>query len=92
MKTFLFALAGTSLLAACGGEPPRQEGQVSGEEVAEKLEEAADQSDPRAEEVLEDAADEAEDRESLQPVDEAGSFAQEAMRKAGEAQASPSPN
>lgn len=51
---------------------------------------AADQSAPKAKEVLENAADEAREHPSLAPVDDPNSFAQEAMKKAGEAEASAS--
>jgi hypothetical protein len=55
--------------------------------VADRLEDAADQSGPAAKKVLKDAADEAREHQTLAPVDEPGSFAQEAMQKAGNAQA-----
>lgn len=85
------ALAMIGALIACNGQDPRETQQsgeqdnVSGEVVADKLEEAAENSEAEAAEVLEDAADRAEEMDTLPPVDEPGSFAQEAMKNAGEA-------
>lgn len=92
MNKFSIVLAGLLALAACGeersGEGEKAPGeQVSGEKVADRLEEAADQSGPAAEEVLENAAEAARERESMAPVSEPGSFAQRAMQKAGKAEA-----
>ena len=68
--TLLFGLS--VVLAACS-EPDTQsreplgDDRISGETVSERLEEAAEQSDPEAAEVLDDAADEAEGRERMEP-------------------------
>jgi hypothetical protein len=67
------------LLTSCGGG-----GQA--EATAEKLEEAAEQSDPAAAEVLENAADEIRDGNSASPAAAPGSEAQQAMEAAGNAQ------
>lgn len=77
-RTFAFAALLAALpLAACGGA----------ETPSEKLEEAAEQSDPAAAAVLENAADRIEDMNAVQPVGEPGSAAQQAMQEAGDAQA-----
>ena len=83
------AVASTLLLAvsACGGQNQQAGGSASGEEVGDRLDEAAKQSAPTARRVLENAADEARQRPSMAPVDQPGSYAQEAMSKAGEAEA-----
>ena len=78
-------------LAACGEGTVAEQSdavtgeQVPGEEVADALYDAASQSGPAAREVLEDAADIAAQEESLDPVGEPGSFAQDAMQAAGNA-------
>lgn len=94
MKNSILAFTGLFMLAACADDrgdettTNTEQEQVSGDVVANELEEAAAQSDPAAAEVLEDAAETARGRESMTPVDEPGSFAQEAMEEAGEAAAS----
>lgn len=90
MKKAAIALFCVVGLSACGAadEPDA----VSGEAVADRLEKAADQSSPAAREVLKDAAAEARKQPSLDPVDEPGSFAQEAMEKAGNAEAPSTPS
>ena len=75
MKRSLAPLPMVALLAlaACGGG-----GQSQAENTAEALEEAAEQSDPAAAQVLENAADAAR---------EGNGNAQQALQKAGNAQA-----
>lgn len=70
-------------LAACGGEPE----QASPDEVADKLEQAADQSDPKAAEVIDQRAQELRGSASVAPPGEAGSYAQKTMEEAGAAAA-----
>lgn len=82
------ALAGVLGLSACGQPQSDEPTQVSGEEVADKLDKAADQSGPVAREALTEAAQEAREQPSMAPVDQPGSFAQDAMQKAGNAEAS----
>jgi|GEM_PF-2987852 hypothetical protein len=72
------------LLCACGGG-----GQA--EATAEKLEEAAEQSDPAAAQVLENAAEEIREGNSTAPSGAPGSEAQQAMEAAGNAQAATLP-
>ncbi|MET1756661.1 hypothetical protein ABVV53_14550 [Novosphingobium sp. RD2P27] len=69
----------TFALAACGGE------QTSADRVADKLDEAAEQSGPVAAEVIEERADQLRERETAAPVGQPGSYAQDTMRKAGAA-------
>ena len=69
-------------LCACGGG-----GQNQAEATAEKLEEAAEQSDPAAAEVLENAADEVRDGNAAAPASDGNSQAQQALEAAGNAQA-----
>lgn len=64
------------LAAACGGP------ETPAENAAESLEEAADQSTPRAEEVLENRADRVEEMEGVN----AQNYVQESMQAAGNAQ------
>lgn len=91
MRKSVLALAVPLLLAACAdGNSNNQEG-TSGDEVADQLEEAADQSAPTAERVLDEAAEQARDQETMAPAGQPGSFAQDAMEKAGEAEANASP-
>jgi|GEM_PF-7125346 ABC-type glycerol-3-phosphate transport system substrate-binding protein len=93
MRKHVALFAATLALAACGGEKPTGQTSTatSGDEVADRLEDAADQSGPRAKQVLENAADEAREHPSLAPVEKPGSFAQEAMEKAGKAEAAGTP-
>lgn len=86
----IFVSASLALLTACGNESSDQQ-MVPGQEVADRLDDAADQSAPRAEQVLHDAADQARQVDTMEPVDQPGSYAQRAMEKAGEAEASASP-
>jgi hypothetical protein len=86
MRKHLALLASALTLAACGGQEPSARASTSGDEVADRLEDAADQSAPKAKQVLENAADEARQHASLAPVEKPGSFAQEAMEKAGKAE------
>jgi hypothetical protein len=67
------------LLCACGAG-----GQADA--TADKLEEAAEQSDPAAAEVLETAADDIREGNSASPASAPGSEAQQAMEAAGNAQ------
>ena len=64
------------LLAACGGA------ETPAENAAESLEEAADQSTPRAEAVLENRADQVEEMEGV----DAENYVQESLQDAGNAQ------
>ena len=92
MKHLPLALvAATLTLSGCGGQSSQEGEQVSGDQVADKLDQAADQSAPIAKDVLETAAAEARGQESMAPIDQPGSFAQDAMQKAGSAEASASP-
>ncbi|MEW9855361.1 hypothetical protein [Novosphingobium sp. M1R2S20] len=59
--------------------------QDSADKVADQLDEAAEQSGPRAAEVIEDRADELRERETAAPPGQPGSYAQETMRRAGAA-------
>lgn len=86
MKPVFLAIAASLTLSACGQSD--QKDATTGAEVADKLDRAADQSGPAAKQVLEGAAAEARKHSSMAPVDEPGSFAQDAMQKAGEAEAS----
>jgi len=84
-------LAGIALfaLSACGQAAKKNA--VSGAEVGDKLDQAADQSGPAAKEVLQSEAAEARQHPSLAPVDDPSSFAQQAMEKAGKAEESTLP-
>lgn len=82
--TIMFAALG---LMACREQPQQTDETVSGDEVAQALEDAATQSGPAAQDVLEDAADQARERDAMQPVDEPGSFAQDAVQRAADAEA-----
>lgn len=92
MRRCVPILASLLTLTACSGSgSPNAQRSASGEEVADRLEKAADQSAPAARKVLDDAADEARQHATLAPVDQPGSFAQEAMGRAGKAEASATP-
>jgi hypothetical protein len=73
-------------LAACSDEPADEQ-RISGDAAGTQLDRAAEQSGPAAANVLKDAADEARGRESVAPLDEPGSLAQEAAEEAGKAEA-----
>jgi len=76
------ALAGLTLaLSACGNEPE----QATPSEEADKLDQAAAQSDPKAAAVISKRADELRGMGSAAPAGEPGSFTQETMREAGAA-------
>jgi hypothetical protein len=86
----LFTLA---TLTACGSPGSGEHNKpTSGKEVGDRLDKAAAQSAPTAKRVLEDAADEARRHPSMAPVDQPSSFAQDAMAKAGAAEASANPD
>lgn len=90
-KTYLSTFVVISALCMSGcDQPPQSQGteRVSGNEVADKLEDAADQSGPAAQSVLTEAADKARQYPSMAPVDQPGSYAQDAMQDAGNAEAS----
>jgi hypothetical protein len=91
MRNSVLALALPLFLAACGEGNSNNQERTSGDDVADQLEEAADQSAPTAERVLDEAAEQARDQETMAPAGQPGSFAQQAMEKAGEAEASASP-
>jgi hypothetical protein len=74
------ALLLLGLLSACGGSDPA-------EQTADRLEEAAEQSDPAAAQVLENAADEVRDGDGAA----SGAAAQQALGQAGNAQAATVP-
>ncbi|RZI76962.1 MAG: hypothetical protein EOP13_00305 [Pseudomonas sp.] len=86
MKKALIASLWLVGLSAC--DATEKPAATSGEVVADRLEKAADQSGPAAKKVLENAADEARAHPSMAPVDQPGSFAQDAMQRAGNAEAS----
>jgi hypothetical protein len=88
MKQAAIALVCVLGLGACDASSEKPA--ASSSDVANRLEKAADQSGPVAKEVLRDAADEARKQPTMEPVDQPGSFAQRAMQKAGEAEASAS--
>jgi len=75
MKPFL-ALAGLVALSACGSSSPQ-------DNAAERLDRAAEQSDPAAAEVLHNKADAIRENEAGDP----GAAAQNALSEAGNAQA-----
>jgi len=79
MRSAIYAAA--LLLTACGG-------QSQGENVADRLDEAADQSTPEAANVLEDAADRVETANGH----EANLIAEQALNQAANAQALPAGN
>ena len=77
----------TIALAGCNSEPSADAEQVPADKVADQLDQAATQSDPRAAEVIHERADNLRGMESAAPVGEPGSYAQETMRQAGAAAA-----
>jgi hypothetical protein len=78
--TRAFILLPLLALAACGSSDPASN-------TAERLQEAAEQSDPAAAEVLENAAAQIDDQNAAAPAGAPGSAAQEALEAAGNAQA-----
>ena len=78
MKILGFAFICLLGLAGCG--------ETGSGEVADKLEEAANQSDPAAAAVLENAAQAAEQQGNEASLSEPGSLAQNALQEAGQAQ------
>lgn len=85
----LLAMAGLTACSETGAS--QHNATTTGAEVGERLDDAAAQSAPTAKRVLEDAADEARQHPSMAPVDQPSSFAQDAMAKAGAAEASATP-
>jgi hypothetical protein len=81
--TTLAALA----LAACGSEQQPAAEPTSADQVADKLDQAAAQSDPKAAEVIQQRADELRGSASVAPPGEPGSYAQKTMQEAGAAAA-----
>lgn len=77
-KSNAVALTAFFLLAACGGSEPA-------ENAADRLDEAADQSGPAAEQVLENSADALRDAGNVNAA-EADAAAQQALNEAGDAQ------
>jgi len=78
------ALMGLALaLSACGTKTE----QASPDQVADKLSQAADQSDPTSAAIIDRRADELRRQSSVAPADEAGSYAQDTMEEAGAASA-----
>lgn len=73
-------------VTACNQAAEKNAG--SGQEVANKLENAAEQSGPAAKQVLDKVVNHARRQPSMAPVNEPSSFAQETMTKAGNAEAS----
>jgi hypothetical protein len=83
----LFGLASAcAIIVALGGcnSEPQQE---PAEKVADQLDQAASQSDPKAAEVISERADQLRGMESAAAPGEPGSYAQETMRQAGAAAA-----
>ena len=70
-------------LAGCQSQPE----QASADQMADKLEQAADQSDPKAAAVIDQRAEELRGSASVAPAGEPGSYAQKTMQEAGAAQA-----
>jgi len=91
IKTYssVFVIIGTLCAGACDRpRQPQEVERVSGDEVADKLEDAALQSGPAARGVLTEAAQMARQYPSLAPVEQPGSYAQKAMQDAGNAETS----
>jgi PBP1b-binding outer membrane lipoprotein LpoB len=83
-KTATPAIVGLALaLGGCSKEPQ----QASPDQVADQLNSAAAQSDPKAAAVINKRADELRGQESAAPPGEPGSYTQETMRQAGAAAA-----
>lgn len=76
-----------AMLALTACSKTAEDQSTTGAKVADQLEGAAAQSGPAAKEVLETAAAEAREQPSMAPAGEPGSFAQDAMSKAGKAEA-----
>jgi hypothetical protein len=87
MKHKAFLVGAVALtLAACGGR------QSAADNAADRLENAADQSTPEGAAVLDNAADAIRDNGTAAPAGAPGSEVQQAMDKAGEAQAGQTAN
>lgn len=82
MKQLTAAALLASALAACGSQSPA-------ENSAQALENAAAQSTPEAAAVLENAADAVRESDSAAPPGAPGSPVQNALERAGKAQAAP---
>jgi hypothetical protein len=80
-------LSGSLALGACSSEPAPAPEQTSADQVADKLEQAADQSDPKAAEVMNKRADELRGSGAVAPPGQPGSYAQDTMQEAGAAAA-----
>jgi hypothetical protein len=79
---YALTLSAALLLAACSGGTSNQAGAQ-----ADQLENAAEQSTPEAAEVLEQQADAIRDNGTSGAAGQPGSSVQQAVEKAGEAQA-----
>jgi hypothetical protein len=73
-------------LSGCKPSDSQQSG-TSGRDVANQLDDAADQSGPAARQVLESSAAEVRKYPPMIPVDQASAFTQHTMEKAGQAEA-----
>lgn len=82
-RTGLASLVLIGMLGACGHN----------DKAADRLDNAAEQSTPAAAEVLHNQADQIRDQGGVSaPVNQAGSAVQQAMQKAGNAQAAALPD
>lgn len=87
-KTLTAAMTLTALgLSACGSEQQPAPEPTSADQVADKLDQAAAQSDPQAAEVINQRADELRGSASVAPAGEPGSYTQKTMQEAGAAAA-----
>ena len=74
-------------LGACSSEPAPAPEQTSADQVADQLDQAADQSDPKAAKVINQRADELRGSGAVAPPGQPGSYAQKTMQEAGAAAA-----
>ncbi len=72
-------------LSACSSEPTPAPQPTSADQVADKLEQAADQSDPKAAAVIDQRADELRGSGTVEAPGQPGSYTQKTMQEAGAA-------
>lgn len=81
------ALLAALALGACSSEPAPASEATSADQVADKLEQAADQSDPKAAAVIDQRAEELRSSGTVDAPGQPGSYTQKTMQEAGAAAA-----
>jgi len=89
MRKTMTAITAVAALAlsACSSEPAPAPQPTSADQIADKLEQAADQSDPKAAAVIDQRAEELRGSGTVEAPGQPGSYTQKTMQEAGAAAA-----